>query len=273
MFSQTRTALEQFDNQHDFERLSADILNALGYTEVVPIAPRGGSDGGRDITFTTENGGKGLACVTLRDDIQRKFEEDFSQRRADEYEKHILFCKAYLTASQKMQFTKYCLEKLQSLFVPYDIEALRSLLDSSLKSIRETYLHIKDDSKGVSEDALRSRRGAEKMLAVWNILKDDILSIKKNAGSVYHYLWQHYSIIQVEQEVRNKLTAITETSGALQEHREVAQAITDFTHFAYVVIERKKQHEFTSIEDKDANDKELTNRYNTLVKTCNQLIE
>ncbi len=61
----------------DFERMAADILNALGYREVVLIAPRGGSDSGKDITFTTESGGKGLACVTLRDDIQRKFEEDF----------------------------------------------------------------------------------------------------------------------------------------------------------------------------------------------------
>jgi hypothetical protein len=38
--------------------MSADILNALGYTEVIPIAPRGGGDGGKDITFTTESGGK-----------------------------------------------------------------------------------------------------------------------------------------------------------------------------------------------------------------------
>ncbi len=87
MYSPTRTTLEQFDNQHDFERMAADIFNALGYTEVVPIAPRGGSDGGKDITFITENGGKGLACITLRKDIEKKFEEDFSQRKAGEYEK------------------------------------------------------------------------------------------------------------------------------------------------------------------------------------------
>ena len=62
---------------------------------------------------------------------------------------------------------------------------------------------------------------------------------------------------QVEQEVRNKLTVITEASGILQEYPEVAQAITDFVHFANIVIERKKGHEFTSREDKDENDKEL----------------
>lgn len=158
MFSQTRTALEQFDNQHDFERMAADILNALGYTEVVPIAPGGGSDEGKDITFTTESRGEGLACVTLRKDIQRKFEEDFSQRKAGEYEKYILFCTAYLSARQKRMFAIYCLEKLEAEFVPFDREGLRSLLDSSLKSIRETYLHIKDESKGVSEEALATLR-------------------------------------------------------------------------------------------------------------------
>ena len=83
--------------------MAADILNALGYMDVELIAPQGGSDEGKDITFTTEGGGKGLACVTLRDDIQRKFEEDFCQREAGEYEKYVLFCTAHLTASQKMQ--------------------------------------------------------------------------------------------------------------------------------------------------------------------------
>ena len=158
MFSQTRTALEQFDNQHDLERMAADILNALGCTEVVLIAPRGGSDGGRDITFTTESGGKGLACVTLRQDIEVKFKQDFSRRTAGEYEKYILFCTAHLTAKQKLDFIGFCVGTLQAELVPYDIEALRSLLDSSLKSIREHYLHIKDDSKGVNEEALAALR-------------------------------------------------------------------------------------------------------------------
>ena len=147
MYSKTIDYLEKFDNQHDFERMSADILNALGNKDVVLIAPRGGSDGGRDIIFTTESGGKGLACVTLRKDIETKFKEDFSKRNAGEYEKYVLFCTAYLTASQKMQFTAYCLEKLQALFVPYDIEALRSLLDSALTPIRGSYLYLSDQEK------------------------------------------------------------------------------------------------------------------------------
>ncbi len=44
MLSQTKRALEEFDNQHDFERMAADILNALGYPLVDPQAPGGGFD-------------------------------------------------------------------------------------------------------------------------------------------------------------------------------------------------------------------------------------
>ena len=147
MFSLTIAALEKFDNQHDFERMSADILNALGYKDVVLIAPRGGSDGGRDITFITDSGGKGLGCVTLRKDIDAKFKEDFSQREAGEFEKYILFCTAYLTAEQKRRFAKYCLITLEAEFLPQDIEALRSLLDNPLKSIRAKYLGIQENQK------------------------------------------------------------------------------------------------------------------------------
>ena len=51
MYNATRNSLKDFDNQHEFERLAADVLNALGFSEVNPIAPRGGGDGGKDITF------------------------------------------------------------------------------------------------------------------------------------------------------------------------------------------------------------------------------
>jgi hypothetical protein len=50
MYSQTVAMLEKFDNQHDFERICADILFALGYRDVELIAPRGGSDRGKDWT-------------------------------------------------------------------------------------------------------------------------------------------------------------------------------------------------------------------------------
>ncbi len=135
MYSKTTDYLEKFDNQHDFERMSADILNALGYKDVVLIAPRGGSDGGRDITFTIESGGKGLACVTLRKDIEVKFKQDFSLHTAGEYNKYVLFCTTHLTAKQKLDFISFCMNTLQAEFVPTDIEALRSLLDSALSHI------------------------------------------------------------------------------------------------------------------------------------------
>src|SRR2546423_893371 len=142
MYSHTMAVLEQFDNQHDFERMCADILNALGYKDVVLIAPRGGSDRGKDIIFTTVFGESGLACVTLRKDIETKFDEDFSKRKSGEFDLYILFCTQYLTASQKLKFTQYCLDILQAKFVPKDIETLRSLLDGRLVSIKEQFLSL-----------------------------------------------------------------------------------------------------------------------------------
>jgi uncharacterized protein YjbI with pentapeptide repeats len=146
LFSLTRTALEQFDNQHDFERMAADILNALGYKDVVPIAPRGGGDGGRDITFTAKHGVKGLACVTLRQDIDKKFKQDFSQRSASEFKNYALFCTAYLSAKQKSDFITYCANILRAELILYDIEALRSLLDTPFPDIKGRLLHINSNS-------------------------------------------------------------------------------------------------------------------------------
>lgn len=140
LFSHTIAALEKFDNQHEFERMAADILNSLGYENVMLMAPRGGSDRGMDITFTTDDRRKGLACVTLRKGIDVKFKEDFSKRKVGEFNLYILFCTAYLTASQKLQFTQYCLNTLQAEFLPKDIETLRSLLDSTMLPIRKKYL-------------------------------------------------------------------------------------------------------------------------------------
>jgi hypothetical protein len=146
MLSLTKKALEEFDNQHDFERMCADILHELGFKNVVLIVPRGGSDGGRDITFTTETGGKGLACVSLREDVDKKFNEDFVQRKKGEFEKFYFFTNRYLKAGQKKKYICYCLGSLDAELVPQDVEALRSLLDSGFKSIRKRYLLI-DDNK------------------------------------------------------------------------------------------------------------------------------
>ncbi len=146
MLTLTQKALEEFDNQHDFERMCADILNALGYKDVTPVAPRGGSDGGRDITFTTETGGKGLACVSLRKDTNVKFNEDFMQRKPGEYEKYYFFTNRYLTSAQKLKFAKHCVDTLRAELVTQDGEALRSLLESAFPVIRKRYLQIDDDN-------------------------------------------------------------------------------------------------------------------------------
>lgn len=146
MLSLTHQALEKFDNQHDFERMCADVLNSLGYTDVVLIAPRGGSDGGRDITYTTSDGQKGLACVTLRKDSDAKFKEDLHKRASGEHQEYIYFTNQYLSAKQKLDYTRYCIDELEASFKPIDIEALRSLLDSALRATRKQFLHIEDET-------------------------------------------------------------------------------------------------------------------------------
>ncbi len=65
MLSLTKEALEHFDNQHDFERMAADVLNALGYQGVDLMAPGGGPDSGRDIVFK-DGDEQGMGFVTLR---------------------------------------------------------------------------------------------------------------------------------------------------------------------------------------------------------------
>ncbi len=145
MLSPTHQALEKFDNQHDFERLCADILNFLGRKNVTPVAPRGGSDGGKDIIFSNGANEQGLACVTLRKDSDQKFDEDFRERRKGEYGEYFFFTNQYLTAGQKLKYEKHCVNVLEAVLVIQDIEALRSLLDSTLQDVRSTYLHIADD--------------------------------------------------------------------------------------------------------------------------------
>ncbi len=139
MYYATTAFLQQYDHPHGFERMCADILNCLGYASVVLQAPRGGSDGGRDLTFRATNGGKGLACVTLRKDIETKFKQDFHRRAPSEYDEYILFCTAYLTSKLKQEFEDYVANTLRAGFIPYDIEGLRSLLDTRCKGVRDAY--------------------------------------------------------------------------------------------------------------------------------------
>src|SRR5438874_11852956 len=136
MLSQTRRAIEDFDNQHDFERMAADVLNAEGYSDVEPMAPRGGGDGGRDIKFR-EGDTPGIAFVTLEKKLGEKFRHDLL-KQADGEGVIALFCNVDATPRMKLAFAKEALAKGYRLLV-FDLERLRSLLDSSLKDIRRRY--------------------------------------------------------------------------------------------------------------------------------------
>jgi len=149
MLSLTAQSLAEYTDNKEFERLCADFLNATGYTEVVPVGVRGGGDGGMDILYKAHDGTRGLACVTIRKDIDKKFTEDFYQREKDDFDHYIFFTNQYLTPTRKKKFTKYCLDQLDALFIPMDIEFIRSLLDTSLQGLRAQYLHI-DPEKNVT---------------------------------------------------------------------------------------------------------------------------
>jgi hypothetical protein len=142
MLSKTRRALEDFDNQHDFERMAADVLNALGYLHVEPMAPGGGADGGQDIKFR-EGDIPGMAFVTLEKKILDKFKRDLAKQN-DAEGIIALFCNVNVSPSIKLDFAKKAIAKGYRLEV-FDLERLRSLLDSSLKDVRRRYLHIDDE--------------------------------------------------------------------------------------------------------------------------------
>jgi hypothetical protein len=142
MASVTRRVLADFDNQHDFERLAADVLNALGYQGVEPMAPAGGSDGGTDIKFH-DGDERGIALVTLDKNIRDKFKLDLGKHDVGEGV-IALFCTVDVSPKTKMTFTQDALAKGYRLEV-FDLERLRSLLDASLKEQRRRYLGIEDD--------------------------------------------------------------------------------------------------------------------------------
>lgn len=155
MLSLTRRALEDFDNQHDFERLATDVLNALGYLGAEPMAPRGGPDGGQDIRFM-ESDATGMAFVTLNKRIQEKFKTDMDKQSKGEGVV-ALFCNVAISPTQKRGMAQEAIAKGYRLEV-FDIERLRSLLDGCLKDVRRLYLGIDDDI------AARIRSGANKLL-------------------------------------------------------------------------------------------------------------
>jgi hypothetical protein len=142
MLSQTRQALEAFDNQHDFERLAADVLNHLGYGNVEPMAPGGGADQGVDIRFR-EGDVPGMAFVTLDKNVRDKFRRDLD-KHPDAEGVIALFCNADVSPSMKLALAQEAIAKGYRLEV-FDCERLRSLLDSSLKDVRRRYLKLDDE--------------------------------------------------------------------------------------------------------------------------------
>lgn len=142
MFNITYHKLEKFDNPHDFERMAADILNALGYSAVAPISPGGGSDGGQDTKFK-DGEVSGIAFVTLEKNIKTKFKEDLA-KQSNGNDIIALFCNVSIPYATRLIFTRDALSKGYTLEV-FDLERIRSLLDSRLKDIRRKYLHIDDE--------------------------------------------------------------------------------------------------------------------------------
>src|SRR3990167_1568233 len=104
MLNHTHHALESFDNQHDFERMAADVLNGLGYSSVEPMAPGGGADGGQDIRFS-EGETMAMAFVTLDKKIRDKFKRDL-EKQTNSGGLIALFCNVDVTPVMKVEFTK-----------------------------------------------------------------------------------------------------------------------------------------------------------------------
>jgi hypothetical protein len=122
--------------------MAADLLNGLGYVAVDPAAPGGGPDSGKDISFR-DGDTTGVALVTLNKDIRGKFNKDLEKLPQGEG-LIALFCNVTIGPSTKLQFTRDALQKGYRLET-YDLERLRSLLDSSQREVRRRYLHIDDD--------------------------------------------------------------------------------------------------------------------------------
>ncbi len=147
MLSNTREHLARLDNQHAFERLAADVLNHLDRSLVEPMAPGGGSDGGIDLLYVDSNGSKGVGFVTLRKDIARKFQSDL--KRLGTHDGEIsLFCTVDVSPKQRADFLDLA-SNIGATVLIFDLERLRSLLDTRLQTLRNRYL-------GLSQDHLRT---------------------------------------------------------------------------------------------------------------------
>jgi hypothetical protein len=105
------------------------------------MAPGGGADGGTDIRFR-DGDTSGVAVVTLEKKIREKFKRDL-EKQPDSEGVIALFCNVDVSPSLKLEFARAANAKGYLLEV-FDLERLRSSLDSSLKDVRRRYLNIDD---------------------------------------------------------------------------------------------------------------------------------
>jgi hypothetical protein len=185
--------------------MSVDVLNAEGYRDVTPIAPRGGSDEGKDITFTSRDGRKGLGCATVgyKDDIGRKFYADFSQRKPGEYQVYIFFCTADISASKKREFRQYVSEKLDAELIIRDIEALRSLLDTTCQDIRKRFLDIDVEHHTWASLLSACKEQRRKILKRYSGKYEPSLYIQRQAEKKIH-TWYRQSVVALRQAKAKK---------------------------------------------------------------------
>ncbi len=216
MYSPTIEALEKFDDQHDFERMCADVLNAEDYRDVIPIAPRGGSDEGKDITFTTRDGRKGLGCATIgyKDDIERKFYADFSQRKSGEYQVYIFFCTAYVSSAKKKEFRQYVSENLHAELIIHDMEALRSLLDTTCQDIRKRFLDIDVEHHNWASLLTACKGQRRKILKRYSGKYEPSLYVRRHTEQKID-TWYRQAVIALRQgKTKAQLLTIVDQAGA-----------------------------------------------------------
>jgi hypothetical protein len=174
MLNLTQQGIEKFDNQHDFERMCADILNQLGYSNVVLQAPKGGSDGGKDITYSSyDRKSHGLACCSIREDYKKKFKEDFEQRISGDYQEYYYFTNRYVTHAEKLELKRYCLDELEADLTIVDQEALRSMLETTLLEIRNRYIPLADDKQASEERRIKFHPSEIQLLYLKLLSKSD----------------------------------------------------------------------------------------------------
>lgn len=195
--------------------MSVDVLNAEGYRDVTPIAPRGGSDEGKDITFTTRDGRKGLGCATIgyKDDIGRKFYADISQRKPGEYQVYIFFCTAYISAPKKKEFRQYVSEKLDAELMIRDIEALRSLLDTTCQDIRKRFLQIDVERHNWASLLSACKEQRRKILERYIGKYEPLLYVQRHAEQKID-IWYRQAAIAIRQgKTKAQLLAIVDQAG------------------------------------------------------------